>query len=163
MRIQKLLELRKFLQHYYLKKAGIELSNKSTPSSETAKIAESVIEGKREDSFVKKVREAVESNLTDLDFTVEKLCRRVFMSHSQLHRKLEALTGCSPNKFIRMIRLKRASEMLQHPSNSISSVALDCDYADPGYFARVFKQKYGLTPQEWRNKVTRNSGSDYIA
>lgn len=72
------------------------------------------------------------------------------MSHSQLHRKLEALTGCSPNKFIRMIRLKKAIHLLQEPANSIASIALDCGYNDPGYFARVFKQEYDMTPQEWR-------------
>lgn len=49
-----------------------------------------------------------------------------------------------------MIRLRKAKELLQNPTNSIGSVALDCGYADPGYFARVFKQEFGVTPQEWR-------------
>ena len=105
---------------------------------------------KTEHEFVKKVRETVEAHLSDTGFTVEQLCRQVFMSHSQLHRKLDALTGCSPNKFIRMIRLGKAKELLTDPSNSIGAVSLDCGYADPGYFARVFKQEYGVTPQEWR-------------
>lgn len=74
------------------------------------------------------------------------------MSHSQLHRKLEALTGCSPNKFIRIIRLNRAKELLKDPLNSISAIALDCGYNDPGYFSRVFKQENNITPQEWRVK-----------
>ena len=72
------------------------------------------------------------------------------MSHSQLHRKLDALTGCSPNQFIRIIRLDKAKELLKHPVNSIAFIALDCGYSDPGYFARVFKQECGVTPQEWR-------------
>ena len=39
----------------------------------------------------------------------------------------------------------------QHsPADSIASFALDCGYNDPGYFARVFKQEYGMTPQDWR-------------
>ncbi len=64
-----------------------------------------------------------------------------------LHRKLEALTGCPPNKFIRIIRLNKAKELLANPSLSIAAIALDCGYNDPGYFARVFKQEYGITPQ----------------
>jgi AraC-like DNA-binding protein len=107
-------------------------------------------ENKVEDAFVKKVREAIEKNLTDASFSVEHLGKLVFMSHSQLHRKLEALTGCSPNKFIRIIRINKAKELLKNPANSIGSIALDCGYNDPGYFARVFKQEYGVTPQEWR-------------
>ncbi len=145
-RIKKLLEMRKNLQQYYLKKAGIQ----GDLPAQTVVIPNKAGDHTIEAGFVKKVREAVEENLTDVNFTVEKLCRQVFMSHSQLHRKLEALTGCSPNKFIRMIRLKKAKKLLQDPSNSIASVALDCGYNDPGYFARVFKQEYAVTPQEWR-------------
>lgn len=63
---------------------------------------------------------------------------------------LDALTGCPPNKFIRMIRLKKAKELLKDPANSIASTSLDCGYADPGYFARVFKQEEGVTPVDWR-------------
>ncbi|MGC4231800.1 MAG: ATP-binding protein [Niabella sp.] len=145
-RVKKMLEARKMLQQYYLKKAGI--SEGMLP--ETIMLSGQTASYPIEDGFVKRAREAVEQHLTDINFTVEKLCRLVFMSHSQLHRKLDALTGCSPNKFIRMIRLKKAKEFLQNPANSIASVALDCGYNDPGYFARVFKQEYGVTPQEWR-------------
>lgn len=142
--IEKLLEMRRRLRQYYLVQAGVE-------NAKTAPIwPELTIEEKKEDAFVKKVREAIEENLTDAGFTVEKLCRLVFMSHSQLHRKLEALTGCAPNKFIRMIRLRRAKDLLHCKTDSIASIALDCGYNDPGYFARVFKQEYGVTPQEWR-------------
>lgn len=145
-RIKKLLEMRKNLQQYYLKNAGIYEAVPAGPVDIPNKISDHAIE----DSFVKKIREAVEQNLTDTNFTVEQLCKQIFMSHSQLHRKLEALTGFSPNKFMRMMRLKKAKELLQDPANSIASIALDIGYNDPGYFARVFKQEYGVTPQEWR-------------
>ena len=153
-RINKLLELRKNLQQYYLKKAG--LADVAQSPAILAATGEMMLNDKREDEFVKKVREAIELHLTETNFTVEQLCKLVFMSHSQLHRKLDALTGCSPNKFIRMIRFNKAKELLKDPSNSIGSVALDCGYNDPGYFARIFKQEYGVTPQEWRvnNKLS---------
>lgn len=146
-RIEKLMEMRKKLQQYYLKKAGI-IANGTQPVPPDM-VSEEIRE-KPEDAFIIKLREVVEQHLSNTDFTVEQLCKLVFMSHSQLHRKLDALTGYSPNKFIRMLRLKKAKELLQHPASSIASVALDCGYNDPGYFARVFKQEYGSTPQEWR-------------
>jgi len=146
-RVKKLLELRKNLQQFYMKKAGI---NNDTETETIGQPEEQLTEHKIEDEFVKRVREAVETHLADTGFSVEQLCKMVFMSHSQLHRKLDALTGCSPNKFIRIIRLNMAKDMLKHTNNSIASIALDCGYNDPGYFARVFKQEYGLTPQDWR-------------
>ncbi|MBL0358217.1 MAG: response regulator [Chitinophagaceae bacterium] len=147
-RIKKLLELRKNLQQFYLKKAG--LNYEAAPAGIIAAAETESNEHKTEDEFVKKVREAIEVHLQDANFTVEQLCKLVFMSHSQLHRKLDALTGCSPNKFIRIIRLNKAKELLKNPANSIASIAFDSGYNDPGYFARVFKQEFGLTPQEWR-------------
>jgi signal transduction histidine kinase/DNA-binding response OmpR family regulator len=152
LRIKKLLELRQHLQQYYLKKAGLVALQETQPLVPTA-------EKKIEDAFVKKVREVVEKNLADAHFTIEQLCKLLFMSHSQLHRKLDALTGCSPNKFIRIIRLQKAKALLTNSDDSIASVALDCGYNDPGYFARVFKQEYGVTPQEWRtqNKYIHSS------
>lgn len=145
-RIKKLLELRRNLQEYYLKKAGIAQSNALAEIPTESLVGNSKIE----DAFVTKIRKIIEDNMPVANFTVEQLCKLVFMSHSQLHRKLEALTGCSPNKFIRIIRLNHARTMLQTTNNSIASIALDCGYSDPGYFARVFKQEYQLTPQEWR-------------
>ena len=94
----------------------------------------------------------VEAHLADFDFTVEQLCKYIFMSHSQLHRKLEALTGCNPNQFIRTIRLNKAKELLKIPGNSVTSIAFECGYNDPAYFSRVFKQENSVTPQEWRIK-----------
>jgi signal transduction histidine kinase/DNA-binding response OmpR family regulator/ligand-binding sensor domain-containing protein len=153
LRIKKLLELRKNLQQYYSTQIGIAQPAGAGAATDavTAPAAEPA-----EHAFVKQVREIVEANFANYEFNVEQLCKLVFMSHSQLHRKLEALTGCSPNKFIRLVRLNKARELLSNPSLSITSVAMDCGYNDPGYFARVFKQDTGVTPQEWRNKSPLN-------
>ena len=153
-RIKKLLEIRKNLQQYYLRNAGL---NTLTPGAQ--EVLESMpppLEKEIEDEFVKKVRHEIETHLADPEFTVEQLCKGVFMSHSQLHRKLDALTGLSPNRFIRIMRFTKAKELLKDPANSIASIALDCGYNDAGYFARIFKQEYGSTPQEWRmsKKIT---------
>ncbi|HRQ51296.1 MAG TPA: AraC family transcriptional regulator [Agriterribacter sp.] len=139
--------MRKKLQQYYLKKAGL-IANGSQPLQPG--MGSERIREKPEDAFIIKLGAIVEQHLSNADFTVEQLCRLVFMSHSQLHRKLDALTGYSPNRFVRLLRLKKAKALLQNPANSIASVALDCGYNDPGYFARVFKQENGTTPQEWR-------------
>ncbi len=148
LRIKKLLEQRKLLQKYYSRQIGIvadgDEKNKPVPDSGSIKNSEN--------EFIKKIREVVEANFSNSEFSVEKLCKLVFMSHSQLHRKLEALTDCSPNQFIRMVRLNKAKELLADPSNSISSVATESGYNDPSYFARIFKQETGMTPQEWRNR-----------
>lgn len=147
LRIRKLIEQRKNLQQYYSKQMGIIADKETMPAP-----GQQDIEEGKEHEFVKKVREIVEANFTNYEFSVEQLCRQVFMSHSQLHRKLEALTNCSPNKFIKLVRLQKAKTLLANPAQPIGTIALECGYIDPGYFARVFKQEYGVTPQEWRTR-----------
>ena len=146
LRIRKLLELRKSLQEYYSRQIGLTVE----PILSTNTLTQPVLEEKAEHAFVQKIRQLIEAHFTSDTFNVEQLCKLAFMSHSQLHRKLEALTGHSPNRFIRIIRIKKAQELLANPALSIADVSLDCGYNDPGYFARVFKQELGVTPQEWR-------------
>jgi signal transduction histidine kinase/DNA-binding response OmpR family regulator/ligand-binding sensor domain-containing protein len=149
LRIKKLLERRQQLQQYYGKLAGIPGSDNGTESAATTP---ALPETASQNEFVIKVREIIEQHLDDYNFTVEQLCKKIFLSHSQLHRKLHALVGCSPNKFIRIIRLGKAKELLLNTDESIASIALTCGFNDPGYFARVFKQEFGCTPVEWRAK-----------
>jgi YesN/AraC family two-component response regulator len=146
-RIKKLLEMRESLQLYYLKKAGLETKVLPVELMLDGVIKDTEIE----DEFVKKIRKVIEDNITETSFSVEQLCKFVGMSHSQLHRKLEALSGFPPNKFIRIIRLNKAKGLLESTSDSIAAIAMECGYSDPAYFARVFKHEHQVTPHEWRS------------
>ncbi|MCK6691864.1 MAG: ATP-binding protein [Thermoanaerobaculia bacterium] len=143
LRIRKLLEMRQRLQQHYLASAGL---------ADGAAKMEAQAPGP-EDQFVQKVREVVEAHLDDSSFDVEQLCRQMAMSHSQLHRKLSALTGLAATRFIRQVRLNKAKELLRDPALKITSVAYDTGFSDPGYFGRVFRQEFGVSPQEWREGV----------
>ena len=85
-------------------------------------------------------------------FDVEKLSKLVFLSVSQLHRKLTALTGLNTVLFMRYIRLLKSKEMLLNTNYTINAVAYDCGFNDSAYFGRIFKQEFGETPQRWREK-----------
>ncbi len=149
LQIRNLLETRRRLQRHYRSVAGI--GGEHFPLKLTKNPAPEMKES--EDYFVRKVRRAVEAHLDDAEFNVEGLCKEIGMSHSHLHRKLSALTGCSATKFIRNIRLAKAKELLENPALTITSVAFDSGFNDPGYFGRVFKQEFGMTPVEWRDRL----------
>jgi signal transduction histidine kinase/DNA-binding response OmpR family regulator len=104
----------------------------------------------KEDAFVIEVQEIIGMHLNDFNFSVEHLAKKLNLSHSQFGRKLDALTGFTPNRFIRYVRLKKAKELLLNKELSITSIAYDCGFNDPSYFTRVFKKEVGKTPMEWR-------------
>ncbi len=148
LRIKKLLELRQKLQQHYLALAG--LTEGAVAEKEMPPVSNF------ENAFVTKAKGIVEAHLDDFDFDVEKLCRALNLSHSQAHRKLSALTGLSANKFIRSIRLNKAkSLLLLDPEMTITAVAFDSGFSDSSYFGKVFKQEFGLTPLEWRERHCR--------
>ncbi|MBK8564819.1 MAG: tetratricopeptide repeat protein [Saprospiraceae bacterium] len=98
--------------------------------------------------FLKKVREAVEANMEEESFSVVELGAQVGMSRSQLHRKLSALTGFSPNEVIRNMRLEKAKQLLEKRVGNASEVAYMTGFNSPAYFAKCFKDYFGVTPSE---------------
>jgi AraC-like DNA-binding protein len=139
LRIRKLLELRQKIQaHCLALAAGHTLE---PPPIEEKEIA-----------FVPRIRAIIEQHADGTQFSTEELSRQIAMCRSHLHRKLTALTGLSPNHFIRHIRLKNAQRRLLETDEHISEIAYVTGFSDPGYFARVFRQEFGVTPGEWRER-----------
>ncbi len=142
LRLKKLIESRKVLQAYYLSLSG---QASVEPKPEEGSPAEN--------EFVLKLNEVVNAQLSNTDFSVEQFAKEIGMSSSQFHRKVSAVTSLSPNKYIRHIRLSKAQSLLRSSDIPINSIAYDTGFNDPGYFSRVFKKKYGVTPVEYRSGV----------
>ncbi|MEZ4954328.1 MAG: ATP-binding protein [Saprospiraceae bacterium] len=98
--------------------------------------------------FLEKVSNSIEENMGNEFFSVEDLASAVAFSRSQLHRKLKALTGKSPNELIRDFRLARAKELLEKGAGNVSEVAMEVGYSSVSYFTKSFKQAFGVLPSE---------------
>jgi CheY-like chemotaxis protein/AraC-like DNA-binding protein len=126
LRIRNLLDLRRQLQQHYRSSLDVSFSENPIPNPESSNTTSGSIISKDaqvgnqsiplanslENAFVIKVRKTIETHLEEPDFDVEKLCHFLAMSHSQVHRKLSALTGLSATHFIRFVRLVKAKELL---------------------------------------------------
>jgi signal transduction histidine kinase/ligand-binding sensor domain-containing protein/DNA-binding response OmpR family regulator len=108
-------------------------------------------------SFLERILNIVEEYLDVPELSVEMLAREAAMSHSQLHRKLKALTNQSANQFIRSVRMQRALELLAKNAGNIAEIAARVGYEDPGYFSRSFRQYFGFLPSEARDRTMQNS------
>jgi AraC-like DNA-binding protein len=102
-----------------------------------------------DEKFIKKALQAVEDRISDADFTVEDLSREVGMSRVSLYKKLMSLTKKSPVEFIRIIRLKRAADLLENSQLSVSEIAYQVGFNSPRYFSRYFKEFYNELPSEY--------------
>ncbi len=104
----------------------------------------------KEDEFVVRVRNVILDHLDDAEFGVMQLCRAVFLSRTQLHKKLKALTGQPASLFIRQIRLYSALNLLKTSDLNINEIAYQVGFDDPNYFSRCFTQEFGRPPSETR-------------
>jgi signal transduction histidine kinase/ligand-binding sensor domain-containing protein/DNA-binding response OmpR family regulator len=111
-----------------------------------------------DDRFLQRAREAVENHLDDEDLQVEDLCREVGLSRSQFHRKLKALTGQSATGFIRAHRLQRAADLLAGGYGNVTEVAYAVGFQSLSYFARCFREQYGVPPSEYPGRATDATG-----
>jgi signal transduction histidine kinase/ligand-binding sensor domain-containing protein/DNA-binding response OmpR family regulator len=106
----------------------------------------------QDDKLMCSVVEAIELNMDNSDFTVEDLGHAVGMSRSSFFNKVKGLTGLSPVEFIRDIRLKRAAQLLTTGELLIKEVAYMTGFTDSRYFGECFKNKYGMTPAEFKKR-----------
>ncbi len=151
LRVRKLLDQRMILQNAYASKLGLQTLSKEITNNEEKTNYDDIVLPQVENAFVKKVTLEIEAHLSDESFSVEQLARSLFMSYSQLQRKLNALIGMPPNQFIRHLRLQKSKELLSTTEDTILNISMNCGFSDPSYFAKVFKQEFGITPQDWRN------------
>ena len=132
--LEKLLILRKNLQQRYT-------SLEPIPESSDPIL-------KAEDAFIQKVNQIIWENIEDEDFKVPELCRELGIGRTQLHNKLKALTGRSTSLYVRLIRLKKAKELLVQTDMNVSEVAYAVGYGNPSYFSRIFEEEFGVRPSK---------------
>lgn len=102
-----------------------------------------------DEKFLEQAINAVETNITEPEFSVDKLSEAMNMSRMTLYRKLKALAGQSPTTFINTIRIKRAVQLLEKGSVSIQEVSDHAGFNDSNYFSRCFKKEYKCSPREY--------------
>lgn len=99
----------------------------------------------RDRKFIDDLTQSVEKNLSNAQFGVNILAEAVFLSVSQLTRKLKTITGKTPADFIRNIRLEKAVELLKN-GESVTDVSWAVGFEDSVYFSKVFKKHFGFPP-----------------
>ncbi|MEM9917487.1 MAG: hybrid sensor histidine kinase/response regulator transcription factor, partial [Bacteroidota bacterium] len=139
--IRNLLEQQKRSHNYFRQQAGLPSSDVANKQSDFPS---------KESVFLQELKQMVHDKLDDPNMNVATLSKLMGLSHTQLHRKLVALTGLPPVKYIRSLRLEQAKLLLKDPSKNISDVAYATGFSDPAYFSRIFKKETGQAPSAYR-------------
>ena len=131
----------------------IELSRYRQATQATIDLAPSdIVITSLDEKLIEKAIKYVEDNISRSDLSVEELSRALGMSRVHLYKKLLQITGKSPIEFIRVIRLKRAAQLLRESQLHVSEVAYEVGFNNPKYFSRHFKDEFGVLPSAYQEK-----------
>lgn len=90
----------------------------------------------------------VENHIDQASLTPEGLAIGVNLSRTTLYKKLRSITGDTPVEFIRILRLKRAKQLLEQDHLYVAEVAGRVGFNNPKTFARYFHDEFGIYPSE---------------
>lgn len=85
------------------------------------------------------------------NLTLQETAELFHFSTSHLSRLIKSNTGLNFSEYLNQVRLQQAAELLKDPTLKISLIASRVGYRDPSYFNRLFKKKFGMTPNQYRN------------
>ena len=105
-----------------------------------------------DNEFLTQYTAFVQEHLGDEKIDIVSLAGQFAMSQSTLYRKVKAVSGLSPVELIRNIRLNHAAELLLRTDLAISEISWQVGFGSPVYFRNCFKERYGVTPSEWREQ-----------
>lgn len=97
----------------------------------------------------------LEEHIDDGDLSIADVAAAMNMSRSSLFQKCRDKLKMTPLEYLKELRFRKAAEMLQEGSHSISQIAWATGFNDSHYFSRAFKQRFGKTPSEYRNSARR--------
>ena len=101
--------------------------------------------------FLEKAQLVIETHIDDSDFDIQAFSREMALGRTKLFSKIKGITGQTPNDFILNVRLKKAAGYLtDHPEYNISDITYMMGFSSPKYFAKCFKEHFGMSPSEFR-------------
>ena len=167
-KIDSMLKNRRRLSQYYMERSLTlvrgEVSAKSNSSKQVMDLnaadepietiqasyekEEQAILNPQDQAFVEKATRLVLDNLSDTDFTIDRLCQEMAMSRTLFYGKLKTLTGQGPQDFMRLIRLEQAAMFLKQ-GDSVLDVSVKAGFVNVKYFSTVFKKYFGVSPSKY--------------
>lgn len=110
-------------------------------------------ENEADQQFLDKLNNIIDKNLDNPQFSVDEFALAMKLGRTLFYKKIKGLTGYSPNEYIRLVRVKKASELLNTGEYTIAEVAYKVGMNDPFYFSKCFKAQFGVPPSVHLKKV----------
>ncbi|WP_273157953.1 hybrid sensor histidine kinase/response regulator transcription factor [Bacteroides fluxus] len=130
----------------------IDLSSRSKLRTRIDPEPSEIVITSLDEKLIENAIKYVEENISRSDLSVEELSHELGMSRVHLYKKLLQITGKTPIEFIRIIRLKRAAQLLRESQQNVSEIAYQLGFNNPKYFSKYFKDEFGVLPSVYQER-----------
>jgi AraC-like DNA-binding protein len=103
-------------------------------------------------AFLQKTNDIIFLNIGNESFDAGLLSQQMFLSRTQLFRKLKNITGMAPAGYIKHLRLQKAKTMLETTDIRVGEVAFETGFESTSHFTKVFTKRYGFNPSLLKRK-----------
>lgn len=103
------------------------------------------------DSIIQKVRDYIVLNFKN-ELSIEELSKRFFVSKSHLSHTFKNKYGVSPIKYLMLMRLDFAKNLLTKTNKTVTEISLESGFSNSNYFSYYFSKTTGLSPSDFRNQ-----------
>ena len=107
--------------------------------------------GRVRDFYIKEALNYIEQNFPN-DISIENIASFCGLNRTYFGRIFKETVGKSPQQFLLSYRMAKAAELLKLTDLSISDIGNAVGYSNQLHFSRAYKNVYGVSPREWRNK-----------
>ena len=116
--------------------------------------------GDNRDEAIIKALSYIENNYASASLT--ELARRQHYDFAWYSREIKKKTGSTFTELVQQKRLSQAAFMLKNTDINIADIAIKTGYDNISYFHRIFKEKFGLTPHEYRVQIRTQNQSNQV-
>lgn len=142
-----------------MKKNMDDMKNYSkTPLVEIRQITRNQIDKE----FMEKCSSVIIANMGNAEMSVDILARELALSRTAIFRKLKAITGMTPNDFMKFVRLNEACRLLAEGRYSITEIGYITGFSSSSYFAKCFFRQFGILPSDFVKSITGETQKDDI-
>jgi len=105
--------------------------------------------------LMKNVEQYVLQNMSRGQISLEEMASAMGMGRVPFFHKIRSITTKTPAEIVREIRLKHACVLLTKTNINMSELAINIGFSTAENFINIFREKYGMTPLEYRLKYKK--------
>jgi two-component system response regulator YesN len=110
----------------------------------------------RAQKIVESVQDYIQIHYMDSELNVESISHHIYLDSSYIRKVFSKELDMNVSEYITLVRMERAKDLLDKGNIKISELSEKVGYSKAGYFAKCFKQQYGILPSDYLEKANQN-------